>query len=232
MAPDDRDAVVLARALGWTSDRIAAQLRHDARRTSGRASPAGCERCCLRAIAQPQLLQHVPHVRLDRGLADHQPLGDLAVAQALRRAARAPRARAATGRRPAARRPRAATTTGSPESTASTSSPGGMSLSRYPAAPTRRAARTSSASSETVSISTRTPGTRARIAAHASTPPTSGIPTSSSATSGSRRTASSTASRPPRGQPDDLDPRVGGQQRRRPLAHQAVIVGDEHAHRR
>jgi DNA-directed RNA polymerase specialized sigma24 family protein len=27
MAPDDRDAVVLARALGWTSDRIAAQLR-------------------------------------------------------------------------------------------------------------------------------------------------------------------------------------------------------------
>jgi DNA-directed RNA polymerase specialized sigma24 family protein len=27
MAPDDRDAVVLARALGWTSDRIAAQLQ-------------------------------------------------------------------------------------------------------------------------------------------------------------------------------------------------------------
>ena len=26
MAPDDRDAVVLARALGWTTDRIAAQL--------------------------------------------------------------------------------------------------------------------------------------------------------------------------------------------------------------
>jgi DNA-directed RNA polymerase specialized sigma24 family protein len=27
MAPDDRDAVVLARALGWTADRIAAQLQ-------------------------------------------------------------------------------------------------------------------------------------------------------------------------------------------------------------
>jgi len=27
MTPGDRDAVVLARALGWTSDRIAAQLR-------------------------------------------------------------------------------------------------------------------------------------------------------------------------------------------------------------
>ena len=27
MAPGDRDAVVLARALGWTADRIAAQLR-------------------------------------------------------------------------------------------------------------------------------------------------------------------------------------------------------------
>jgi DNA-directed RNA polymerase specialized sigma24 family protein len=27
MAPDDRDAVVLAKALGWTSERIAAQLR-------------------------------------------------------------------------------------------------------------------------------------------------------------------------------------------------------------
>jgi len=27
MAPEDRDAVVLARVLGWTSDRIAAQLR-------------------------------------------------------------------------------------------------------------------------------------------------------------------------------------------------------------
>jgi DNA-directed RNA polymerase specialized sigma24 family protein len=27
MAPDDREAVVLARALGWTTDRIAAQLQ-------------------------------------------------------------------------------------------------------------------------------------------------------------------------------------------------------------
>jgi hypothetical protein len=37
----------------------------------------------LRPVAEAQLLEDVAHVRLDRGLADHEPLGDLAVAEAI-----------------------------------------------------------------------------------------------------------------------------------------------------
>jgi DNA-directed RNA polymerase specialized sigma24 family protein len=59
MAPQDRDAVVLARALGWTSDRIAAQLRTteaDVRARLARGlrtllPPRGCAGAASRARA-------------------------------------------------------------------------------------------------------------------------------------------------------------------------------------
>src|SRR3954451_3793739 len=62
-----------------TGSRCNSARRHARSRPDSRA---GCERCCLRAIAQAQLLQHMPYVRLDCRLAPHEPLGDLAFAQA------------------------------------------------------------------------------------------------------------------------------------------------------
>ena len=113
----------------------------------------GRERRRLGAVTKPQLLEHMPDMRLHGGLADHKPFGDLAVAEPLREqrehlalalaqgaerigsGSRAPREVAA-----AAGRPSTAAILGSPRpapSTASISSSGAMSLSRYPAAPTR-----------------------------------------------------------------------------------------------
>ena len=49
------------------------------RSLAGLVEPAGRKRRGFRAVAHPQLLQHVPHVRLHRRLRDHESFGDLAV---------------------------------------------------------------------------------------------------------------------------------------------------------
>ena len=70
-----------------------------------------------------------------------------------------------------------------------------------------------------------------RIAAHASMPRTPGMLRSSSATSGRRRSASAIASAPSAARPTTSMRSSAREQRGRALAHQPVVVGDQHAHR-
>jgi hypothetical protein len=140
----------------------------------------------------------MPHMRLDRGLADHELLRDLAVAQpAGEQLEHLPLAHGERVARP--RLERRDRRLGAEHRLDEVGRR--HVLEQVPAAPTRSAARRSNSSSETVRISTRASGTRARIAAHASIPSTPGMPRSSSTTSGSSRTASSTASRPSHARP-------------------------------
>ena len=113
MDPSDREAVALARLAGCSAGDVAATLGIDIdeakrsmlrglRQGEGRRPGMGLklleiarrESRRLGTVAEPELLEHVAHVRLDRGLADHEPLRDLAVPKPLREQARAPRARA------------------------------------------------------------------------------------------------------------------------------------------
>ena len=70
-----------------------------------------------------------------------------------------------------------------------------------------------------------------RRRAHASSPSTSGMLRSSSTTSGAPPLGERERLAAVAGEPDDLDPLVGAQQRGGALAHQAVVVGEEHANR-
>ena len=90
----EREAVALGRIAGCPVAEVAAALGVGdgaARRllTAGlrsmlrRRERAGGERRRLRSVAEAQLLEDIAHVGLDRRLAQEQPLGDLAVAQAL-----------------------------------------------------------------------------------------------------------------------------------------------------
>ena len=70
---------------------------------------------------------------------------------------------------------------------------------------------------------------RARTSAHTSIPLRSGIHRSSTSTSGAQLAGERERLLAAGGEPDDLDRRIAREQRRGPLAHQAMVVGDQHA---